>query len=200
MKRLLLLILLVSSTVFAQNKDAIKDIKAHQEEQNTQFRTKGRSPLREEDRKYFKSLEFFDIDLDYRVKAKFVRTPNEEVFIAGTSSGKTKYLIKYGVLHFSIKGEKLQLAVYQSQKLLMNPLYKDYLFLPFNDLTNGNTTYTGGRFIDLTIPEGDTVLVDFNKAYNPYCAYSDGWNCTIPPIENNLKVEIIAGVKKFKDH
>jgi len=200
MKQFLLFIGLISCALSAQNTKALTDVKTHQEEQNTQFRTKGKSPLTEADRKHFKGLDFFDIDLSYRVTATFTRTPNEEFFAAGTSSGKTKFLIKYGVLNFSINGKDLTLAVYQSQQLLTNPIYKDYLFLPFNDLSNGDTTYSGGRFIDLTIPKADTVIVDFNKSYNPYCAYSDGWNCTIPPIENNLEIEIIAGVKKYKDH
>jgi len=200
MKKLLFFIVLMSGSLSAQNQEAIIDIQAHQEAQNTQFMTKGNSPLTETDRKHFKGLNFFDIDLNYRVEAKFTRTLNEEAFAAGTSSGKTKYLIKYGILNFSVKGKQLTLAVYQSQQLLTNPIYKDYLFLPFNDLSNGDTTYSGGRFIDLSIPKGTTIMVDFNKAYNPYCAYSDGWNCTIPPIENNLEIEIIAGVKKYKDH
>lgn len=200
MKYLLFFITLISCSLNAQNSDAIKEIRAHQEEQNVQFRTKGKSPLTEADRRNFKGLDFFDIDLDYRVEAKFTRTPNEVFFAAGTSSGKTKFLIKYGILTFSIDGKKLTLAVYQSQQLLNNPIYKDYLFLPFNDLSNGDTTYSGGRFIDLAIPKDDKIIVDFNQAYNPYCAYSDGWNCTIPPIENSLEIEITAGVKKYKDH
>ena len=200
MEKLIVLLLFITSGIYAQNSEAIKEIKAHQEKQNTQFITKGESPLTEEDRKHFKGLEFFDIDLTYRVEAKFKRTPNEEAFAVGTSSGKTKFLIKYGVLNFSVKGKNLTLAVYQSPGLLSNPLYKDYLFLPFNDLSNGNTTYGGGRFIDLSIPSGNTIIIDFNMAYNPYCAYSDGWSCTIPPEENNLEIEITAGVKKYKDH
>jgi uncharacterized protein (DUF1684 family) len=200
MKQLLFFIVLISYSLNAQNTEAIKEIETHQEEQNTQFKTKGKSPLTEVARKHFKELDFFEIDLKYRVDAKFTRTPNEEVFAAGTSSGRTKFLIKYGLLTFSINGIDLTLAVYQSQQLLTNPIYKDYLFLPFNDLSNGDTTYSGGRFIDLTIPKGDTIIVDFNQAYNPYCAYSDGWNCTIPPIENTLEIEIPVGVKKFKDH
>lgn len=200
MKKLLFLTLLMSATVFAQDNVAIEDIKNHQKEQNKQFKTEGESPLTEQDRNHFSALEFFDIDLDYRVEATFTRTPDEKPFAVGTSSGKTKFLIKYGILNFSIKGKKLALNVYQSQRLLANPLYKEYLFLPFNDLSNGITTYSGGRYIDLSIPKGNTMLIDFNKAYNPYCAYSDGWNCTIPPADNYLHIEISAGVKKYKDH
>jgi len=200
MKKLVVLLLFVMSGVYAQKTEAIKDIKAHQEMQNTQFMTKGESPLTETDRKHFKGLEFFNIDLNYRVEAVLKRTPNELPFAVGTSSGKTKYLIKYGVLHFTIAAKKMQLAVYQSKQLLNNPKYFDYLFLPFTDETNAKTTYGAGRFIDLTIPKGNTIILDFNKAYNPYCAYSDGWNCTIPPSENHLEMTIKAGVKKYKDH
>ena len=72
--------------------------------------------------------------------------------------------------------------------------------LPFTDLTNGNETYSGGRYIDLEIPEGNTIRIDFNKSYNPYCAYTEGYSCPIPPAENNLGYTITAGVKKPKSH
>jgi uncharacterized protein (DUF1684 family) len=86
------------------------------------------------------------------------------------------------------------LNVYQSHTLREKEGYKDYLFLPFTDLTNGNETYGSGRYIDLRIPERETIIIDFNKAYNPYCAYNYGYACPIPPKENKLKVEIRAGV------
>ena len=80
--------------------------------------------------------------------------------------------------------------------------YANYLFLPFNDNTNGKTSYGGGRFIDLEIPEAGskTIVIDFNKSYNPYCAYNHKYSCPIPPSENNLNVEISAGVKAYKEH
>ena len=78
--------------------------------------------------------------------------------------------------------------------------YKDYLFLPFTDLTNGDTTYGGGRYIDMRIPEKNTIILDFNQSYNPYCAYGGNYSCPIPPAENNLDIAITAGVKKFKAH
>ena len=79
----------------------------------------------------------------------------------------------------------------------MTFLYKDYLFLPFTDPTNGVTTYGGGRYLDLMIPATKVVQLDFNKAYNPYCAYSGNYSCPIPPEENHLEIEIKAGVKKY---
>ena len=78
--------------------------------------------------------------------------------------------------------------------------YKDYLFLPFLDDTNGEGSYGGGRYIDLRIPDSDTMIIDFNTAYNPYCAYNDRYSCPIVPRQNYLDVAIEAGVKAFKKH
>ena len=79
--------------------------------------------------------------------------------------------------------------------LIKSTEYKDYLFIPFTDATNGAETYEGGRYIDLTIPATDKITLDFNKAYHPYCAYTDGYNCPIPPQENHVPVRIEAGVR-----
>ena len=81
---------------------------------------------------------------------------------------------------------------------MLDPEYEDYLFIPFNDLTNGNETYDAGRYMDLETTDENTIVIDFNKAYNPYCAYNDEFSCPIPPRENDLDVEIIAGVLAYK--
>jgi len=99
----------------------------------------------------------------------------------------------------------MKLHVYQSQSLLQSDQYKDYLFIPFTDLTSGNGTYEAGRYIDIKSEEirGDHVIIDFNKAYNPYCAYvKNVYNCPIPPRENDLPVAILAGEKEYgkKNH
>lgn len=94
--------------------------------------------------------------------------------------------VKYGDLYFSINGKDFKLNVFQNQELISDPEYYNYLFLPFTDLTNGETTYSGGRYLDLRIPEGDSILLDFNKAYNPFCAYSCDYSCPIVPAENDL--------------
>jgi uncharacterized protein len=102
-----------------------------------------------------------------------------------------------------LNGKPLQLNLYQSQSLMGNEEYKDYLFLPFTDETSGHGSYDGGRYIDITLGEihDGKVVIDFNKAYNPYCAYVSGkYNCPIPPKENNLKVKIASGEKGFLKH
>ena len=78
--------------------------------------------------------------------------------------------------------------------------YEDYLFLPFLDNTNGEESYGGGRYVEARIPEGDTIIIDFNKAYNPYCAYNEKYSCPIVPRQNYLPIEVKAGVKAFGKH
>ena len=101
----------------------------------------------------------------------------------------------YGIATFDLEGITYKVNVYQSHRLRSLPGFRDHLFFPFKDLTNGEDTYGGGRYIDLTIPKGDKIVIDFNKAYNPYCAYTSGYSCPIPPRENYIEHEIKAGIK-----
>lgn len=145
------------------------------------------------------SLAFFTPDHKYCVWADFTETPGSKPFLVQTHSGKQKPFREYGKLTFSIHDTLLTLHVYQIVDLLNDAAHKDDLFIPFNDLTNYETTYAGGRYIDLTtnnISNG-RVLLDFNKCYNPYCAYADGYSCPIPPSENYLHIPIRAGEKLF---
>ena len=114
-----------------------------------------------------------------------------------TTGTRTPKYIKYGTLNFTIDGVALKLNVYRNIELSKTAEYKDHLFLPFSDLTSGKESYIGGRYIDLKIPKGNTIAVDFNQAYNPYCAYNHKYSCPIVPLENDLNVEIKAGVKTF---
>lgn len=149
------------------------------------------------ERQYFR---FFPPDQSFRIKAKLKRTPGSQWFNMETSGAVKKTFRTYGILEFSIHDTLIQLPVYQSQGLMTVEKYKDLLFLPFTDLTSGESTYAAGRYIDLytTDVKNDSVIIDFNKAYNPYCAYVSGkYNCPVPPKENQLKVAIVAGEKNF---
>jgi len=185
-----------SKTINVKNYNS--EIKNFHYRLNLEFSNKATSPLTEKGFKKFTSLAFFPIDSSYKVTAKFMRTPNEKPFEMPTTKSRKAIEVKYGELHFILHGKPLKLNVYQSQELKLKPGYKDYLFLPFTDLSNGKETYHGGRYIDLKLPTNDTLIVDFNKAYNPYCAYSDRYSCPIPPKENNLNVKVLAGVKAYK--
>lgn len=145
-------------------------------------------------------LHFFPVNLKYRVPAKVERIYDADWFKIETS-GKEKQIYRvYAILHFSVKDTSLKLPVYQSQQLMNVKEYADYLFLPFTDLTNGEESYENGRYIDLKTDDlaNTSFVIDFNKAYNPYCAYvSNQFNCPIPPKANNLPVSIRAGEMKF---
>ncbi|MDB5204988.1 MAG: hypothetical protein JWR72_63 [Flavisolibacter sp.] len=145
-------------------------------------------------------MKFYEVDEAYKVIANF-KTPETTGWITFKTSGKqTKVYRLYGTLSFLIGNETYRLNVYQSQDLMTNEAYKNYLFLPFTDATTGTETYSSGRYLDLTTDDikGNKVVLDFNKAYNPYCAYVTGiYNCPIPPKENTLPVAIKAGEKNF---
>lgn len=183
----------------AQDKQPILGETEWQKEMNAEYKDASKSPLKEKDRSDFKSLDFFKFDSTYVVTATLKRTPNTEWFKMKTTTSRESEERIFGILSFQLKGKTFSLNVYQGKELMKDEDYKDYLFLPFLDNTNGDTTYGGGRYIDLRIPEGDTIEIDFNKAYNPYCAYNARYSCPIVPRENYLDTNIEAGVKKFHD-
>ena len=194
----LLLFLLLFLPANAQEAKKDTAFLAFQEKINSEFKDPEESPLPKEEREKFVALEFFPFDPEFRVTAEFLRTPNEVPFAMPTTSEKKKMYVKYGELYFLLKGREYKLNVYQSLVLSKMEEYRDYLFLPFTDLTNGESSYAGGRYLDLKIPTEKFVQLDFNKAYNPYCAYSGGYSCPIPPRENHLEVPVTAGVMKYE--
>ena len=145
-------------------------------------------------------MSFFPVNEKYRMICRFERTMNTPWFRMESSGAIKKNYRVYGILHFTINDTAVTLNIYQSQDLMTTKQYKDHLFIPFTDATSGEETYESGRYLDLEITDivNDKVLIDFNKAYNPYCAYVSGkFNCPIPPSENRLKVAIRAGEKAF---
>ncbi|WP_446051307.1 DUF1684 domain-containing protein [Zobellia laminariae] len=199
MKTILAVVLIFANTIlFAQDQSQIEDIKAFQEELNAEFKNPEKSPLSKKEQKKFAGHDFYEINEAYRVKAKFTRVLDPLPFKMKTTTNRAPTYEKYGEVVFEIEGQQHKLTIYQSHRLRQTEEYKDYLFLPFTDLTNGEETYGGGRYIDLRIPDSDSIEVDFNKAYNPYCAYNNYSSCPIPPKENNLDIKIEAGVKAVK--
>ena len=149
-------------------------------------------------------IKFFPIDKNYRVTCRFERKINSPWFRMGSSGPITKNYSIYGVVHFVLNDTIATLNIYQSQDLMITDKYKDHLFIPFTDATSGKESYINGRYIDLSLSDikNDKLIIDFNFAYNPYCAYvSNLYNCPIPPKENDLPVAIRAGEKTFpKSH
>jgi uncharacterized protein (DUF1684 family) len=148
-------------------------------------------------------MSFFPVNEKYRMTCRFERTMNSPWFRMESSGPIKKNYRVYGIIHFTINDTVVALNIYQSQDLMTTKEYKDHLFIPFTDATSGEETYESGRYIDLEIKDisNENVLIDFNKAYNPYCAYVSGkYNCPVPPAENRLTVAIRAGEKSFGKH
>lgn len=194
MKYLLSLLFLVSFSCSAQQYNA--SIAAHRQKYADDFLTDEHSPLKKGDVKY---LRFYDADSTYRIEANADLLQNAQPFNMPTFSGGAHQYIRYAVLSFTLHGKPYKLTVYRNVALAATAQYANYLFLPFNDDTNGTETYGGGRYIDLSTGDfkDGKVIIDFNKNYNPYCAFSAEYSCPKPPDENNLPIAIKAGEKLF---
>lgn len=148
------------------------------------------------DKKHF---HFFPVNSNYNVTCHFEKINDTIGFNMVTSANTKKHYYKYGRLDFMIAGREFLLYVYQGKDLLNDEKYKDYLFVPFTDATNGHESYGSGRYLEFYTRDiqNNILKVDFNKAYNPYCAYAAGFKCPIPPKENRLPVAINAGEMNY---
>jgi uncharacterized protein len=146
-----------------------------------------------------KKIQFYSINEKFRFNCRFERIANSPWFMMETSGPVKKPYRVYGKVHFTLNDTVVTLCIYQSQDLMKINQYKDHLFIPFTDATSGEETYESGRYFDFSIKDikKNTLFVDFNKAYNPYCAYTNGFNCPVPPVENRITVAILAGEKKY---
>lgn len=140
----------------------------------------------------FQGICYFPIDTNFKVQAQFKRVRGK-AFVMPMSKARTVYYKQYGELTFRINDTLCTLKVYQNLSLKDNPEFKDYLFLPFKDATTAITTYGAGRYLDVYKTKGKIWMIDFNKAYHPYCAYSDRYSCPIVPSENTILPAIKAG-------
>ncbi|RBP30904.1 hypothetical protein DFR65_104162 [Oceanihabitans sediminis] len=197
MKNLIYLFLCISVFSCNDGKQPILGDTEWQREKNAEFKDASKSPLKSRDRKNFKSLDFFKFDSTFVVEAILKRTPGSEWFDMETTTERVSKERVYGIITFKINGNTYSLNVYQGQEMMQEKGFEDYLFLPYSDKSNGETTYGGGRYLDLRIPEGDTMVIDFNKTYNPYCVYNEKYSCPLVPLENYIDEEIHAGMKNF---
>ncbi len=158
------------------------------------FKEDSHSPLREKDKKEFRGLHYYPIDLSYSMVVPVVRYPVEPKPLYVnllTNKGVEKKYVKYGRFKFRWTGKEYALQIYR-------PLGGGELFLPFKDKTSETETYPNGRYLVIEeMPEGG-VLIDFNRAYNPFCEYNERYTCTYAPEENWLGIPIRAGEKRFR--
>lgn len=199
MKHLPVLLFFGCQAMFAQTPLAgfSADIARHRAEYKADFLHNPRSPLTAADTAF---LDFYPPLPSYRLMAQFERTPEAVPFEMPTYSGQKRDYVQFGLLKFEFGGKPQTLHIYQNLRLVKDSIYRDHLFLPFKDLTNGTASYGGGRYLDFR--QGDiqngVLVLDFNKCYNPWCAFSDGFNCPIPPVANHLEIAIEAGERNFK--
>jgi hypothetical protein len=190
----MIIMLIIPGIIYSQDVQSAKDF---QEELNREFADPVDSPLDSLDRIEFVELDFYPVSEDYIVEATLVKQQGANFFEFETSTDRRPEYRIWGIAYFTLQGVECSLTLYQSKKLMNTLEYGDYLFLPYGDLTNGNTTYPGGRYNNMRTVEGDTIIIDFNQSYNPYCAYSDRFSCPKVPSNNQLNLEVEAGVKKF---
>jgi uncharacterized protein (DUF1684 family) len=175
----------------------------YQQKLNAVFKDASKSPLKNKDLKSFKGLDFFPVDSSYIITASIKKTPDTPFLGMATNTEEKSYYRKFGILTFTLKDKEMQLTLYESLEESENPVFEDYLFLPFTDETSGSDSYGGGRYMDVfksKINTNGTLELNFNNTYNPYCAYNDDYSCPLTPRDNHLSMEILAGVKDFKKH
>lgn len=200
MKNICLIIISVFLFSCQLSKDEyIHSIEEERRAKDSLFLIESESPLSAEQITEFKGLKYFPVDKKYRLEAKIEKVDSGAVIQMRTSTDRLPDYKIYGYIRFELEEKRHQLTVYQNMAHQTDTLYKDLLFLPFTDNNSTVLTYGGGRYIDFRIPKGDTFILDFNKAYNPYCAYNHRWSCVIPPRENSLNVSVNAGEKNYKD-
>ena len=168
------------------------------EEKYLKFSDSTSSPFNTKEREAFQGFNYFAPNIDYRIKAQFVVDTTAPVFSMKTTTKRTPTYRTYGFIDFIINDTNCRLTAFQNMDYKNDSVYGGTLFIPFKDLTNTGTTYMAGRYIDIPIPDTNIVFLDFNEAYNPYCAYYERLSCPVVPPENHLEIAIPAGETKFK--
>ncbi len=164
-------------------------------EKDKVYKTASNSPLPESDKAKFGGLAYYPVDPRLGFHVKLNRYPRPEMVRIGTNTGEIRSGLRYGYFAFEIDGHPCRLQAYRMED---NPdMRGPYLFVPFRDATSGTETYGAGRYIDLRENTSGMYDLDFNRAYNPSCAYNSTFSCPVPPAENTLPVAVRAGEKKY---
>lgn len=202
MKKIIIGSVLLVSTAglywFLSNKEdpqAYKNqLTIHRHEQAEFFRYAPESPFLTK-KVDFSYLDYYPANLALRIKAEYNKAERQDTIELATSEGSIDRFLVVGTANFAWQEIDNTLLVLASTKP-NDPT----LFIPFLDKTSGETTYGGGRYLDVQPAERGEIYLDFNKAYNPYCAYMEGYTCPFPPKENRLQITIEAGEKSFPSH
>lgn len=199
-KFLIGILVIFSTRVIAQDSQSLYESELLKEraDKDKEFINPDETPLAKEEIALFKGLNYFNPDLKYKISARLVLESSPDTIKMKTTTERLPLYIVYGKATFTLDGQDHTLTIFRNVGLMTKPGYEDYLFVPFTDKTSGKQSYGGGRYIDARITKGDTIILDFNRAYNPYCVYSKKYSCPIPPQENYIDAKILAGEKKYK--
>lgn len=200
MKNLFLFLLIALTIASCQSFDDYSaKIETERITKDSSFRIADISPLNAKQIEAFSGLVYFPINEEFLVEARLEPINTEDIIQMKTSTDRLPNYKVYGYVYFLFEGEEHRLTAYQNVDHQEDSLYRDFLFVPFTDNNSTILTYGGGRYLDFKIPNTNTFYLDFNKAYNPYCAYNHRWSCVIPPQENSLQIAIDAGEKIYPD-
>jgi uncharacterized protein (DUF1684 family) len=183
---------MVSRVDKSMQSDWLDELEAQRKGKNEFFRTGHDSPFHHQESSKFTGLKYFAPDPKYRIRVNLQRYSRPETVTLVTSTGTQQKFHRVGYFEFEIDGRKLRLQAYRSAERVDNEL-----FIAFKDGTSGKESYGAARYLDLEITQDDSYEIDFNYAYNPYCAYSADYVCPLPPRENWLDIEIRAGEKNY---
>ena len=178
------------------SEEYVAKIQKLREEKDNTMRNTPDSPFADDSLKNtFSGLKYYPVDATYRIQALLTPIENPKPVLLPTSDGKEKTYLEYAYAEFEMQGERNKLLILE---IMDNGPYKGTLFLAFADKTSAVETYGAGRYLDIKkLPGSSSVTLDFNEAYNPYCAYNDNFSCPFPPKENILNIRIEAGEKTY---
>lgn len=168
----------------------MSDLDEFRAEKDEFFKTHVQSPLTRDQKKTFKGLRYFPETEALRLEVQAEPLNDPQAFVMQTTTGGLQEYVRFARFKFPVDGQEVELTIYESEH---------GYFLPFVDALAGTETYPAGRYLEPEPLPGNRFLVDFNVAYNPYCAYNDMWSCPITPAENRLKVAIRAGERLFEE-
>jgi uncharacterized protein len=190
-----LLAMLVGCMGTAADASCLDSLAQHRTQIETDYLKSDDSPFDKELKAGFSGFSYFAGDSSFCVPASFEPSAGSKVFAMPSFNGKTLPFRKYGVFHFQLGGARRTLSAYQRMDLPNDQ--RQWVLVPFRDMTTGHETYGGGRYLQVDLPLPAPLTLDFNRAFNPLCAYKAVFTCPIPPAENWLKMRIAAGEKAY---
>jgi len=181
---------------FFNEENYLKPLLQERADKDLSFRSRANTPFADEQaRRSFKNLVYYEPNPDYRITADVEKLARQDTLLMPLTNGSYEPYMRYGMASFTLAGKPQRLTLYKK----LTGEKKDELFVPFTDKTNGLETYGGGRFMDVPFAAGDKrVVLDFNRAYNPFCAYNPDYVCPVPPKDNRLQVAVPVGEKAYE--